>query len=168
RVEEIAHAEEEGVQFEVLAAPVRLEGDERGVLKSMQCICMQLGPPDASGRPMPVPIPGSEFWIPVDTVVAAVGQGPNPTVQRATPMLVTKDGKIAIDACGETSMNDVFAGGDVARGGSTIIQAMRDGRAAAEAIDRTLRDRPVFAVNGHPAEPVTRFRIISRREMSVD
>lgn len=100
--------------------------------------------------------------------MAAVGQGPNPTVQRATPMLITKDGKIAIDASGETSMNDVFAGGDVARGGSTIIQAMRDGRAAAEAIDRTLRDRPVFAVNGHPAEPVTRFRIISRREMSVD
>jgi len=168
RLEEIAHAEEEGVQFEFFAAPVRLEGDERGVMKSMQCICVQLGPADASGRPLPVPIPGSEFWIPVDTVVAAVGQGPNPTVQRATPMLVTKDGKIAINAGGETSMTDVFAGGDVARGGSTIIQAMRDGRAAAEAIDRALRGRPVSVVDAHPAELVTRFRIVSREKLSAD
>ena len=95
RLEEIEHAEEEGVQFEFLAAPVRLEGDERGVLTRMQCIRMELGAPDASGRPSPVAIPGSEFRIPVDTVVAAVGQGPNPTVQRATPTLVTNDGKIA-------------------------------------------------------------------------
>lgn len=168
RLEEIAHAEEEGVHLEFLAAPVRLEGDERGVLKSMQCICMQLGTADASGRPQPVPVPGSEFWIPVDTVVAAVGQGPNPTVQRSTPMLVTKDGKIAIDAGGETSMTGVFAGGDVARGGSTIIQAMRDGRAAAEAIDRALRGRPVSAVAAQPAKPETRFRIISRRELCAD
>jgi glutamate synthase (NADPH) small chain len=169
RLEEIAHAEEEGIEFAFLAAPVCLEGDERGVLKSMQCICMELGPPDASGRPSPIPVSGSEFWIPVDTVVAAVGQGPNPTVQRATPVLVTKDGKITIDAAGETSMHGVFAGGDVVRGGSTVIQAMRDGRAAAEAIGRALQGNPVASVGAAPQpETAPRFRIVSRSEVALD
>ena len=167
RLEEIAHAEEEGIKFEFLAAPVALEGDERGVLKRMQCMRMELGEPDESGRPSPVPIPGSEYWTPVDTVVAAVGQGPNPTVQRATPTLITKKGKIAIDESGATSMENVFSGGDVARGGSTVILAMRDGRAAAEAIDRALQGKPVVGnLNGHPA--ATRFTILSRRELGPD
>jgi glutamate synthase (NADPH) small chain len=171
RTEEIEHAEQEGIQFEFLAAPVGLEGDERGVLTSMQCIRMELGAPDSSGRPSPVPIPGSEYRIPVDTVVAAVGQGPNPTVQRATPTLVTKNGKISIDAHGATSMTDVFAGGDVARGGSTVIQAMRDGRAAAEVIDLTLRGRPVPEISkadSQQAAPATRFGIVSRQEIGAD
>ena len=167
RLEEIAHAEEEGIKFEFLAAPVALAGDERGVLERMQCIRMELGAPDESGRAAPVPIPGSEYWVPVDTVVAAVGQEPNPTVQRATPVLVTKRGKITIDETGATSMPGVYAGGDVARGGSTVILAMRDGRAAADAIDSALRDKPVVgSLDGQPA--TTRFRIVSRREMGPD
>jgi glutamate synthase (NADPH/NADH) small chain len=139
RLEEIEHAEEEGVHFEFLAAPVRLLGDEKGVVREMECIRMRLGEPDSSGRPSPVPIPGSEYRVPVDTVVAAIGQSPNPTLQRATPQLITNRGKIVVDDAGQTSMPLVFAGGDVVRGGSTVIQAMRDGRAAAEAIDRALR-----------------------------
>jgi len=140
RIEEIGHAEEEGVHFEFLAAPVRLFGDDKGTLTEMECIRMQLGEPDESGRPSPVPIPGSEYRVPVDTVVMAIGQSPNPTVQKATPQLLTKRGKIVVDEAGQTSMPHVFAGGDVARGGSTVILAMRDGRAAAEAIDRVVRE----------------------------
>ncbi len=166
RLEEIAHAEEEGVKFEFLAAPVRLEGDERGVLKRMQCVRMRLDVADESGRPSPVPIPGSEFWMEVDTIVAAVGQGPNPTVQRATPELLTKDGKIAIQESGETSLPNVFAGGDVARGGSTVIQAMRDGRVAAEAIHQVLNGRTpsVFDAVAKAAP----FRIVSRAQIAPD
>ena len=169
RIEEIAHAEEEGVKFEFLAAPVRLEGDERGFVKRMQSIRMRLEAADESGRPAPVPIPGSEFWTDVDTIVAAVGQGPNPTVQRATPSLVTRNGKISIDDAGETSMPGVFAGGDVARGGSTVIQAMRDGRAAAEAIDRALRGTPVAeTATATCVDCPARFEILSRRELGPD
>jgi glutamate synthase (NADPH) small chain len=141
RLEEIAHAEEEGVHFVFLAAPVRLFGDEKGTLRVMECIRMQLGERDESGRPSPVPLPGSEYRIPVDTVVMAIGQSPNPTVQKSTPQLATSRGKIVIDDAGRTSMSKVFAGGDVVRGGSTVIQAMRDGRAAAEAIDGALREQ---------------------------
>ncbi len=141
RLEEIEHAEEEGVRFDFLAAPVRLFGDDRGVLQEMECIRMQLGEPDESGRPSPVPMPGSEFRMPVDTVVMAIGQSPNPTVQRATPQLLTKRGKILIDANGQTNIPNVFAGGDVVRGGSTVILAMRDGRAAAAAIHRALEQQ---------------------------
>ncbi|MCC7156235.1 MAG: NADPH-dependent glutamate synthase [Bryobacterales bacterium] len=138
RLEEIEHAEEEGVHFEFLGAPVRLLGDENGFVVEMEIIRMELGPPDSSGRPAPVPIPGSEYRIPVDTVVAAIGQGPNPTLQRATPQLVTRNGKIAVNGGGATSLPMVFAGGDVVRGGSTVILAMKDGREAAAAIDRAL------------------------------
>jgi glutamate synthase (NADPH/NADH) small chain len=141
RLEEIEHAEEEGVRFDFLAAPVRLFGDDKGVLHEVECIRMQLGEPDESGRPSPVPMPGSEFRMPVDTVVMAIGQSPNPTVQRATPQLLTKRGKILIDANGQTNIPNVFAGGDVVRGGSTVILAMRDGRAAAAAIHRALEQQ---------------------------
>ena len=106
---------------------------------------MQLGEVDESGRPSPVPMPGSEFRMEVDTVVMAIGQSPNPTVQRATPQLVTKRGKVVIDASGMTSMPNVFAGGDVVRGGSTVILAMRDGRAAAAAIHNALNYQPPAA-----------------------
>ncbi|MGD0227821.1 MAG: NADPH-dependent glutamate synthase [Terriglobia bacterium] len=140
RLEEIEHAEEEGVHFEFLAAPVRLFGDEKGTLREMECIRMKLGEPDESGRPSPVPMEGSEYRIPVGTVVMAIGQSPNPTVQRSTPQLVTNRGKITVDPKGQTSMARVFAGGDVVRGGSTVILAMRDGRAAAAAIHEALRD----------------------------
>ncbi len=139
RLEEIEHAEEEGVHFEFLAAPVRLFGDEKGTLREMECIRMKLGEPDESGRPSPVPMEGSEYRTRVDTVVMAIGQSPNPTVQRSTPQLITNRGKITVDAKGQTSMARVFAGGDVVRGGSTVILAMRDGRAAAAAIHEALQ-----------------------------
>jgi glutamate synthase (NADPH/NADH) small chain len=141
RLEEIEHAEEEGIVFEFLAAPVALFGDEDGHVKEMECIRMELGEPDESGRRSPVPIPGSEHRIPVDTVVAAIGQAPNPTLQKVTPQLLTRRGKIVIDDWGMTSMEGVFAGGDVVRGGSTVILAMKDGRAAAAAIDRMIQAR---------------------------
>jgi glutamate synthase (NADPH/NADH) small chain len=111
---------------------------------------MELGEPDDSGRPRPVPIPGSEYRIPVDTVVAAIGQSPNPTLQRATPELITKRGKIVIDDSGETSIRMVFAGGDVVRGGATVIQAMHDGRKAAKAIHEALK-RKYEGESGAPA-----------------
>ncbi len=138
RLEEIDHAEEEGARFEFLAAPVRLLGNDQGVVTGMECLRMRLGEPDESGRPSPVPIEGSEYRIPVDVVVAAIGQAPNPTLQRATPSILTRKGKIVVDENGETSVPHVFAGGDVVRGGSTVILAMRDGRAAAQAIHRAL------------------------------
>jgi len=154
RLEEIEHAEEEGVRFDFLAAPVRLFGDDKGVLREMECIRMQLGEPDESGRPSPVPMPGSEFRMPVDTVVMAIGQSPNPTVQRATPQLLTKRGKVVIDANGQTSIPNVFAGGDVVRGGSTVILAMRDGRAAAAAIHTALQQQAAVAQAHLPVSPV--------------
>jgi glutamate synthase (NADPH/NADH) small chain len=136
------------VHFEFLAAPVRVIGDENGRVTALECIRMELGAPDPSGRPAPVPIPGSEHLVPVNTVVAAIGQAPNPTLQRATPHLITNRGKIVIDANGETSIPHLYAGGDVVRGGSTVILAMKDGRAAAEAIHKALRH---YA--GDPLEP---------------
>jgi len=167
RLEEIEHAEEEGVHFEFLAAPVRLSGDEKGTLREMECIRMKLGEPDESGRPSPVPMEGSEYRISVDTVVMAIGQSPNPTVQRATPQLATQRGKIVVDTMGQTSMARVFAGGDVVRGGSTVILAMRDGRAAAAAIHNALQDHPpatattIAAVSERPS--VVENRILAKR-----
>ena len=139
RLEEIEHAEEEGVHFEFLAAPTRLFGDEKGTVCEMECIRMKLGETDESGRPSPIPMEGSECRIPVDTVVMAIGQSANPTVQRSTPQLATNRGKIVVNPEGLTSMAKVFAGGDVVRGGSTVILAMRDGRAAAAAIHEALK-----------------------------
>jgi glutamate synthase (NADPH/NADH) small chain len=157
RLEEIEHAEEEGVHFEFLAAPVRLFGDEKGTLREMECIRMKLGEPDESGRPSPVPMEGSEYRTPVDTVVMAIGQSPNPTVQRSTPQLLTNRGKITVDTKGQTSMARVFAGGDVVRGGSTVILAMRDGRAAAAAIHEALRGQEAASAVAPQADaaPVT-------------
>ncbi len=163
RLEEIEHAEEEGVKFEFLAAPVRLIGDENGLLREVECIRMQLGEPDSSGRPSPVPLPGSEYRVECDTIVMAIGQSPNPTVQRATPQLVTKRGKIAIDESGKTSMDNVYAGGDVVRGGATVILAMRDGRAAAEAIDNALRGKASGRTNGLPHAARPGFTVLSKR-----
>jgi glutamate synthase (NADPH) small chain len=154
RIEEIEHAEEEGVHFEFLAAPVAIFGDEKGNVKEVECIRMRLGERDESGRPSPVPLQGSEYRIPAQTVVMAIGQSPNPTVQRATPQLLTKRGKVVIDDMGKTSMERVFAGGDVVRGGSTVILAMRDGRAAAEAIDQALKARAAERTGTEATSPL--------------
>ncbi len=167
RLEEIEHAEEEGIIFQYLAAPVRLIGDDRGVLGEMECIRMELGPIDDSGRASPIPIEGSEYRIPVDTVVMAIGQSPNPTLQQSSPQLVTKRGKIVVDDSGKTTMDRVYAGGDVVRGGSTVILAMQDGRRAAQAIDETLRDeRPENFVAGTAVEPAVRFRVLENKTVS--
>ncbi|MGC8792412.1 MAG: NADPH-dependent glutamate synthase [Bryobacteraceae bacterium] len=173
RAEEIEHAEEEGVKFEFLAVPVRIFGDENGFVREVECIRMRLGEPDESGRPAPIPLPGSEFRMPVDTIVMAIGQSPNPTVQRVTRELVTRRGKIVVDESGRTSLPRVFAGGDVVRGGSTVILAMRDGRAAAEAIDRALRAERAAEARPLPTElpPILRpaeFRIVNKRRLTPD
>lgn len=140
RAEEIAHAEEEGIEFLLLTLPVRILGED-GRVVALECQRMQLGEPDESGRRRPVPIAGSEFVLEVDTVVIAVGTGANPLIARTTPDLrVNKWGYIVVDeATGATSKRGVFAGGDIVRGGSTVILAMGDGRRAALGIEEFLR-----------------------------
>jgi glutamate synthase (NADPH) small chain len=140
RLEEIDHAEEEGVDILLLAAPVAVLGDEQMHVRGIRCIRMALGDPDSSGRRSPVPIEGSEFDLEVDTVVFAVGQGANPLIRSTTPDLHTnKWGYIVADPeTGATEKRGVFAGGDIVTGGATVISAMGAGRRAARAIDRYL------------------------------
>jgi glutamate synthase (NADPH/NADH) small chain len=138
RNEEIHHAKQEGIQFHLLTNPIRIMGDEQGRVKAVECIRMELGEPDDSGRRRPVPIEGSEFVIEVDTVVVAIGTGANPLIAQTTPDLeMNKWGYIVADEqTGATSKPGVFAGGDIVRGAATVILAMGDGRQAAEAIDK--------------------------------
>jgi len=146
RREEIDHAKEEGVNFELLTSPIEIKGDEEGRVTSIVCQRYELGEPDESGRRRPVPIKGSEYEIPVDTVVMAIGQGPNPLVQRTTPDLETnKWGNIVADERGQTSKPGVFAGGDIVTGAATVILAMGAGKEAAQAIHKYLSNS-TFAV----------------------
>ncbi len=141
RAEEIQHAKEEGVDFKFLTAPVRLFGTDDGWVKEMECIKMELGEPDDSGRRRPVPIKGSEYRIPTETVITALGFGVNPLVPSTTEGLeLNKWGVvIAEKETGKTSKKGVFAGGDVITGGSTVILAMGQGRVAAKAMDEYLK-----------------------------
>jgi glutamate synthase (NADPH/NADH) small chain len=141
RAEEIHHAEQEGIRFELLTTPVAFYGDSNNWVKEIECIRNQLGEPDASGRRRPVPIKDSNFRIPVDVAVLAIGQSPNPLIPKTTPDLKTgKDGVVVIDnETGKTSKKGVFAGGDVATGGATAILAMGQGKTAAKAIDEYLK-----------------------------
>lgn len=141
RHEEIEHAMEEGVQFEYLASPIEIKGNEEGRVTSIICQKYELGEADESGRRKPIPIEGETFEIPVDTVIMAIGQGPNPLVPQTTPDLETnKWGNIIADAAtGATSMKGVYAGGDVVTGAATVILAMGAGKAAADAIDEYLK-----------------------------
>ncbi|MEM2092964.1 MAG: NADPH-dependent glutamate synthase [Candidatus Bathyarchaeia archaeon] len=142
REEEIENAREEGVQFQFLAAPVRFIGDEKGWVKQMECIRMELGPPDESGRRRPVPVKGSEFTIDVDTVIIAIGRTPNPIIQRTTEGLaVTQWGTIVTDENGKTSIEGVYAGGDIVTGEATVISAMGAGKRAAKAIHEYLMSK---------------------------
>lgn len=143
RSEEVEHAKEEGIEFKLLNNPVAIIGDEAGWVKSMRCVKMELGEPDASGRRRPVPIAGSEFDMPVDTVIVAIGTGPNPIMAHTTPDLeLTKRGNIAADEeTGATSKAGVFAGGDIVTGAATVILAMGAGRKAAKAIDEYLQSK---------------------------
>ncbi len=141
RAEEVHHAEEEGIEFRFLEAPLAVRGNSKGWVTQIELIKMQLGEPDESGRRRPVPIENSNYTLEVDTVVVAIGQGPNPLIPRTTPGLQTgKHGIIAIDPeTGATSKPGVFAGGDVATGGATVILAMGAGKKAAMAIHEYLR-----------------------------
>jgi glutamate synthase (NADPH/NADH) small chain len=140
RAEEIHHAEQEGVQFELLTTPVALHGNGNGWVKEIECIRNELGEPDASGRRRPVPIKDSNFRIPADVVVLAIGQSPNPLIPKTTPDLKTaKYGVVVVDdETMKTSKKGVFAGGDVATGGATVILAMGQGKKAARAIHEYL------------------------------
>jgi len=140
RIEEIHHAEQEGIIFEFLTLPVRYLGQD-GWVKEMECLRMELGEPDASGRRRPIPVKGSEFKIPVDTVVVAIGQSPNPLIPKTTPGLeVAKHGNIIADEkTGRTTKKGVFAGGDIVTGAATVILAMGAGRLAANSINEYLK-----------------------------
>jgi glutamate synthase (NADPH/NADH) small chain len=145
RAEEIHHAEEEGLQFEFLVAPVEVLGNEKKWVTGLKCVRMQLGEPDASGRARPVVIPGSEFVLPCDVVVVAVGTRANPLLTATCPDLkLNKWGNIIVDDQSMTSLPGVFAGGDIVRGAATVILAMGDGKRAAKAMDEYLR-RPAPA-----------------------
>jgi glutamate synthase (NADPH/NADH) small chain len=132
REEELEHAIEEGVQFNWLTAPIRIIGDDSGWVKAMECIRMELGEPDASGRRRPIPKEGTEFLFEVDTVVYAIGTSANPIIAQTTPGLeVNKWGYIKVDENQMTTLPGVFAGGDIVTGGATVILAMGAGRTAA-------------------------------------
>ncbi len=141
RIEEVHHAEEEGVQFNFLTNPIEYIGDENGWVKQMVCNRMELGEPDDSGRRRPIVIKGSEFTIDVDIVVVAIGTTANPVIPRTTPGLdVNKWGYIVTkDGTGETTRMGVYAGGDIVTGSATVILAMGAGRQAAKAIDEYVR-----------------------------
>ncbi len=140
RAEEIVHAEEEGIEFVLLSNPLRYIGDENGFVKQVECIKMQLGEPDSSGRRRPIPIEGSEFTIDIDEAIVAIGTIPNPIIAKTTPGLKTgKHGEILVNENMQTSIRGVFAGGDIVTGAATVITAMGAGRAAAKSIDRFLK-----------------------------
>lgn len=135
RLEEVHHAHEEGIIFNMLTNPVEILGDEKGWVRAIRCIRMELGEPDASGRRSPVPVPGSEFDIEVDAVIMSLGTSPNPLISRTTPGLeVNKYRCIVANENGSTTRPGVFAGGDAVTGAATVILAMGAGRKAAKAI----------------------------------
>ncbi len=141
RAEEIENAEHEGVEFKLLTNPKRFIGDEKGQVKAIECLRMELGEPDESGRRRPVTVKGSEFTIEADTVIVALGQNPNPLIRSTTDGLETQSwgGIITDSATGMTSIPGVFAGGDAVTGEATVISAMGAGKIAAVGIDRHIR-----------------------------
>nr|WP_302986630.1 NADPH-dependent glutamate synthase [uncultured Alistipes sp.] len=142
RAEEVHHAREEGIRFRMLTNPVEVLGDEKGWVRGVRCVEMELGEPDESGRRSPVVKPGSEFDIACDVVIMALGTSPNPLIPSTTAGLeTTRRGCIVADAQGETTREGVFAGGDAVTGAATVILAMGAGRTAAKAIDEYIRNR---------------------------
>ena len=142
-VEEVHHAKEEGIIFDLLTNPVEILEDEKGWVKGMTCVRMELGEPDASGRRRPVVIPGSEFTLELDTVIMALGTSPNPLISSTTKGLDTNKWKciVAEEENGQTSKEGVFAGGDAVTGAATVILAMGAGKAGAKGIDEYLSGR---------------------------
>jgi glutamate synthase (NADPH/NADH) small chain len=153
RAEEISNAEEEGIQFKFLAAPTRFLADDHGQVKAMEYVTMKLTEPDATGRSKPVPIKGSETIIDVDTVIVAIGRTPNPIIQSTTEGLKTLvGGIIAVDKnTGLTSLEAVYAGGDIATGESTVISAMGSGKIAAKSIHNYLNSKKEKVLLVHTA-----------------
>jgi glutamate synthase (NADPH) small chain len=144
RIEEVRHAEEEGVNFQLLTNPLEILGDADGWVRALKCQRMELGEPDASGRRRPVPVEGSEFEVPCEVVIEAIGTRANPLLTQTTPDLkVSAKGYIEVDANNMTSKPGVFAGGDIVRGAATVILAMGDGKRTAAHIDRYLRTFPI-------------------------
>ena len=140
RAEEVHHALEEGIEFRMLTNPVEILGDEKGWVRAIRCIRMELGEPDASGRRSPIPVEGSEFDIPADSVIMALGTSPNPLISKTTKGLETdRRGCIVADGAGATTRPGVFAGGDAVTGAATVILAMGAGRRAAAAIHAYLQ-----------------------------
>ena len=136
RLEEVHHAKEEGVIFRMLTNPKAILGDENGFVRAMECVEMELGEPDERGRRRPVPKAGSEFELPVDTVIVAIGNSPNPLIKKTTPDLpVNERGGITTDERGKTGKLHVYAGGDAVTGAATVILAMGAGKKAAAAMD---------------------------------
>jgi glutamate synthase (NADPH/NADH) small chain len=139
RKEEVGHAKEEGIEFYLLNNPVRVVGDDKGWVTGLECVKMELGEADASGRRSPVAVKDSNHVLEVDEVIMAIGQGPNPLISQTTPALaVNKRGNIVADENGATSMPGVYAGGDIVTGAATVISAMGAGKKAAAAIDEYL------------------------------
>ena len=143
RKEEVEHAEEEGIIFKTLCNPVEIHANDEGFVKSITCIEMELGEPDASGRRRPIEKKGSEFELDVDTVIMSLGTSPNPLIRSTTPGLETnKHGCIVTDGDdGKTSRDGVYAGGDAVTGAATVIKAMGAGKAAAKAMDEYIQNQ---------------------------
>lgn len=143
RVEEVHHAKEEGIIFDLLTNPVEILQDENGWVSGMKCIRMELGEPDESGRRRPVEVPGSEFVIEADTVIMSLGTSPNPLISSTTEGLEINKWKciVADEEFGKTSKEGVYAGGDAVTGAATVILAMGAGRAGAKGIDEYLKNR---------------------------
>jgi glutamate synthase (NADPH/NADH) small chain len=142
RAEEVHHAKEEGIIFNLLTNPTEILTDEKGWVKGMTCIRMELGEPDASGRRRPVPVEGSEFTIDADTVIMSLGTSPNPLISSTTKGLEVNRRKciVAEEATGRTNREGVYAGGDAVTGAATVILAMEAGRAGARGIHEYLSE----------------------------
>lgn len=147
RIEEVEHAVEEGIVFKLLTQPVNVIGDDLGFVKGLECIKMELGNPDESGRRRPVAVNDSNFILDLDTVIIAIGQNPNPLLPQVTARLkINKNGTICVDDNFMTAISGVFAGGDIITGADTVISAMAAGKKAALAIDRYIKESPSHRV----------------------
>ncbi|MBT4402734.1 MAG: FAD-dependent oxidoreductase, partial [Elusimicrobiaceae bacterium] len=142
REEEIENAEEEGIKFQFLTVPKEIVADEDGKVAILKCLKTELGEPDASGRRRPQVIEGSGFDIKTDSIIIALGQSPNPIITNTNPDLKTnKWGAVELNEAGETSLKGVYAGGDITRGGATVLLAMKDGIEAAEKMHKYLETK---------------------------
>ncbi|MHC4396514.1 MAG: NADPH-dependent glutamate synthase [Planctomycetota bacterium] len=142
RIEEVHHAKEEGIEFHILQSPKRIIGDDDSLVTGIECLKYELGEPDDSGRRRPIPVEGSEFQIDVDTVIIAIGNTANPLIRQTTPgMEFNKWGNIVVDENCKTSLEGVYAGGDIVLGAATVILAMGQGRTAAAAINQYLAEK---------------------------